>query len=519
VATLGLVQRDVTEDSFRNGQKVLVDNCVIAEFADYDTCNGRRMFKLRQYYTHRGERLESVHYWPISDLRRLVPTDSSRVPRGQLTYNLSRSDVLLPALEYLFNASKTADLAAVSRRTIVVMPVAFARELAKNLSLHGHRLKDVIPMGHLTEEGVTPWSNRFGDQQPLLIVASDLDAACQFVEETGGQSDLTIVDLQDRNANKTASLRRLQHLRIPTLVVSAERSADQLALDDGKTGAWEWSEDDFESLLWPAEPSGNGPGPLANYERRLQLRSSSEVRTELIQFELADRTFDAVRTVRAFARERGDDHLIEMDEIVSLSYGLMSRLLRCATPLAPAVGSFQEVDNGLRQLAAIRDNCHYLTQQEREVVTEAEHLLRDLFSALQIDNPKSRAVCALLTTRPNLSLICPDRRLNSDLEAAHGKAGTRILAGYSEDMGQLDGAIIPGWFRKDRMASLLMPPVTSPIHLVLYRIEQKWHTSFLREKQRSRTVRSGTGGQQRFGAMFSNCEVRGHEQQSHQLLG
>jgi len=125
VVTLGLVQesgqRDVTEDSFRIGQKVLVDNYTVAEFDGFEDYNGRRVFKLRQYYTERGQRMKRIHSWPISDLRRLVPVDSDRIPRGELLYDLRRSDALLPALEYLFNASKTAHLASVTRRTLLVV--------------------------------------------------------------------------------------------------------------------------------------------------------------------------------------------------------------------------------------------------------------------------------------------------------------------------------------------------------------------------------------------------------------
>ncbi|MBI2478266.1 MAG: hypothetical protein HYV60_06375 [Planctomycetia bacterium] len=169
VATIGLIRstgkHEVTESDFRYGQKVLVDHCAIAEFAGFDECNGRRMFKLRQFRMERGQRLESVRYWPISDLVRLTPTDSSRATRGTLNYDLSYSDATLPGLEYLFGDKSTTQLAAVERRIVVVGTIATAFELAKALHLHGWSLKDVIPMGHLGADGedISRWSNRFGN--------------------------------------------------------------------------------------------------------------------------------------------------------------------------------------------------------------------------------------------------------------------------------------------------------------------------------------------------------------------
>jgi uncharacterized membrane protein YkvA (DUF1232 family) len=502
VATLGLVQesgqRDVTEDSFRIGQKVLVDNSAVAEFAGFEDYNNRRLFKLRQHYTDRGQRMERIHSWPISDLRRLVPVDSGRVPRGQLTYNIRQSDAVLPALEYLFNASKSAHLASVARRTLLVMPVASAHELARTMTLQGQRLKEVIPIGHLTEEGVASWYSRFGDQEPLLIIASDLDAACRFAEERQDDVHLVIIDPQGRNANKAASLRRLQHLGIRTLVVAAERVADELPIDAGKTAIWEWSDDDFESLLWPSTFNGNGggSGPISGYERRLQFRPSVRINTLVVPCDLADKAFEAVRTVRGLARARRDELLAELDEIVSISFGLLSRLLRCAFILTPATVIFQDAARSLNKIVEIRHRCNYLTGQERQAIADALGVLHDLFETLKVDNPKARAVRELTAAHQDVSIICPDKRLIQDLDAVYGPAGTCVQAGYSGDEATNDGAIIPGWFGKERMAALLMPPVTSPMHLVLYGIEQRWYAGFRRERQRARAARSAASARQ-----------------------
>lgn len=503
VATIGLVQesgqRDVTEDSLRIGRKVLVDNSAVAEFVGFEDYNGRRVFKLRQQYTERGRRMERIHSWPISDLRRLVPVDSDRVPRGKLVYDLNQSDSFLPALEFLFNASKTAHIAAVTQRTLLVMPVASAHELGSTLTLHGQRLTEVIPIGHLTEDGISSWSNRFGEQEPLLIVASDLDAACRFAEERQDAIQLVIVDSQGRNANKAASLRRLQHFGIPTLIVSAERAVGELPVDIGKTAIWEWSDDDFDSLLWPETTNRNGraPGTISRHELQLQFRLSAKIDTIVLQCALADQTFDAVRSAQALARERKDEQLAEMDEIVSLSFGLLSYLLRCAISLTPETATFKDIARGLDRIAEIRHQCNYLTMHERQVSANMEDLLRRLFEMMTSENPKARAVRQLVDGNTDLWLVCPDQRLIPDLEAAYGPAGSRVRAGNSADASMARGAVIPGWFGKERMRALLMPPVMSPMHLVLYGLEQRWYSGFRRERQRARAARCAASFRQR----------------------
>jgi uncharacterized membrane protein YkvA (DUF1232 family) len=506
IATIGLVQqsgqRNVNEESFRTGQRVIVDHCAIAEFVGFKEFDDRRMFGLAQYYDHRGHKSPTIHYWPISDLRRLVPADRSRATRGTLTHDLGRSDALLPGLEYLFNASKTAELSAVTKRVIVVMPVAKGHDLAKNLSLHGIPLKNVLPMGHLWVDDeerddvnrIKPraWSNQFGLQEPLLLVASDVDTACEYAEEHDEQIELVIVDSTGRNANKTASLQRLRHFHIPTLVVSAERSLEELSIDEEETGVWEWSEDDFASLLWPLDTTEGGSGPLVHLERRLQQRSTAKPILHTINFESAEEAFHAVRHLRSLARARGEEQLVELDDIVSLTYSLMSRLFRTAVALSDSTPSTKEIDAGLRKLLAIRDGSRFLTEKERSAVGDGERSLRQLFERMRTDNPKVEAIKALLADQPDLTLICPDKRLCIDLETHYPNSQT--LFSYPEEQGEFAGVIIPGWFRKDRMAALLIPPVTQPIHIVLFGIEQKWYTAFRRERRSARDARAARGG-------------------------
>ena len=118
ISTCGLLQESAkegfTEKAFTIGQKVLIESAV-AEFAGFRDFGERKCFGLRQYSKQHGHKCENVHYWPISSLSRLVPADSSRVPRGKLVRDLGGSDRPLSAIEYLFHNLKSIQLSSIKQ--------------------------------------------------------------------------------------------------------------------------------------------------------------------------------------------------------------------------------------------------------------------------------------------------------------------------------------------------------------------------------------------------------------------
>jgi len=112
-----------------------------------------------------------------------------------MTHDLGRRSDSIGGLEYLFNSPMTSQIAGVNQRVIVVTPIAPAREMALAFQIHDQPLKDVLPMGHLGDDGrIKRWSNRFGVQEPILIVASDLDAASEFAECEPDRCNLAVVN-------------------------------------------------------------------------------------------------------------------------------------------------------------------------------------------------------------------------------------------------------------------------------------------------------------------------------------
>lgn len=499
VASLGLVQNsgrsEVTEESFVKGQKVLVDNNAVAVFAGIKEFDGHRMFGLTQYYRQKGFDLPGTRYWPIYMLRRLVPIDPSRATRGKLNYDLSKSEAMLPALEYLFNASKPADLAAVAKKVIVVTPVTVAGDLAKRLRFHDFSLKEVVPMGSIVDDKVKPWSNSFGQQEPLLVFTPDVDVACVYAEEHSEIIDTVIVDMTGRNSGKFASLSELQRMGFPILVITPEMSANELPVeDDDATVMWEWDTSDLSALLWPQDMATDADGIIVRYEHRLQAQSSVVPQTRCIDYPLTDEVFESVRHLKSVAQQRGEDSLAELDELVVLAFGVTSCMFRSATLLTENVPSCLVIEKNIKRIGEIARESRYLSEMERTAATNTEGLLQNLFEELKIDNPKAIAVQEILDAQSGKAIICPDRRLLADLEQTYGNHGLRIQSDYDpDDEGIIGGAIIPGWFRKDRMARLLVPPVAQPLTLLLYNPESRWHADFCFERKKSRMRRARCG--------------------------
>ena len=208
VSTLGLAHeagvRQLTEKSFRPGQKVLVDYEAVAEFDGYEDYNGRRIFWLKKYSTTRGITTRLRTSWPIHDLHRLVPVDRDRVVRGEIQRAARNQLTGLSGLSFLFNGPNKADVHAISKQVIVVMPTTLAADFCSKTLLYGQPIKDVVPVGQISadSESTELWSVRFGTQTPVLLFASDLDMASSYAQDHRDEIEHIIVDLSRRNCEK-----------------------------------------------------------------------------------------------------------------------------------------------------------------------------------------------------------------------------------------------------------------------------------------------------------------------------
>lgn len=496
LATIGLTHStakgEPSSTEFRIGQKVLVDHSAVAVFAGFDTSNGRQMFKLKQFRTDRGQRhLETIRSWPISDLGRLTVAIPSRAIRGSVEYDRKTSDEALPGLEYLLGKTAVAALSSIHKRIVVVTQIASAFELAKRLTLNGWSLRDVVPMGHLTEEGdvVRPWTSRFGTQEPILVFASDLDAAARIVEFEPARYGLMVVEATARNAENQASFRRLRRLNVPTVVMATDRTSEHIDCTD--SDVWDWTRADFDALVWPKNEGRPKTGTIATFERQLKDRSTAKVVVINVSSSAGNEAIQAQRRIQRLAQQRGSETLVELDEVVSKGFWIVSHLLKTATPLNAGLPSFESLAMQVRRLDEIRCRSKYLSQEERTSLQELQDRISDLFNSLTKENPKAIRLSAMLDELDHPAIICPDSRLIKDLQHVYSKRASSIVASCQSDATFPSGAVVPGWFSRSRMSSLLVPPVANPLTLLLYEIEASWYAGFDAERHKARHSRSG----------------------------
>jgi len=473
LAGLGAIQQaargDLAAVSLIPGQRVMIDNdsSKIRVFGGFETISGRKMFRLK-----RGT---ESHLWPVCHLPRLTPVQDHRVPRGRIRIDQSRNDAPVSALEQVFFLPSPVQFSSLNRRIIVVTNVAEAHRCAKETALHGQMLSDILPMGHVRADGdFEHWSSRFPVEQPVITFVSDLDRACELAEDVDGLQ-LLIVDAPV--GRKSASLVRLASAGAPLLVLVPEYDSESLDFLAGQGFTfWEWEDTDFAQLFWPSAGGVESKDSVAAYEHRVrQVRSQPPI-VQTVECPEADAAFQSILHLESLHKKRGEDKLVEVEEIISRAYIAMLRMLQC-------VGTPQPCN-------PTHLTSPFLTQEERAAIRTMEQMVAQFHQALSGRNGKAEAMRELLRQYPNARVVCRDAgtaaQFNADTMDTNGSA-----VGFSECDHDWDGpAIATGWFGRQKMARLLKPPAGSPLVLLLYRVEQGWYDSLTKSFARQKSRRS-----------------------------
>ncbi|MEO1615586.1 MAG: DrmE family protein [Planctomycetota bacterium] len=501
VSTLGLAHdaglRQLTEKSFTPGQKVLVDYEAVAEFDGFEDVNGRRMFWLLKYNTSKGVITRSRTSWPISDLYRLVPVDRDRVVRGEIKHGKRNEITDVSGLSFLFNGPNKADVHAITKKVIVVMPTSVAADFCKSTLLYGQPIKDVIPVGQVSADGeeTEQWSTRFGTQEPVLLFASDLDVACSFAQDNQDDIELVIVDVAGRNREKHASIKRLNSRKIPCLLVATERTANETEVDQhNDLSVWEWGAEDLRALVWSDKRLPANDSEIAKFESRVQSTSSAKPIVENIAFPIVNEAYKAFCSLRRLAKRRGPDGLPEVEEIVSQAFFAITQLMRCSTELTAESRSIVDVASRISAMAKLMETSNYLSEKERSATTLVVDRIGEFRDQMLQSNPKQIALQRMLDKHPAIDLLCPDARLVSELEGTFKQRRNRVFASPPPGESFANGLLVTGWFKKSRMASVLSPPIADPLILLLYDVERRWHQQFSEHRLTMREERKRLRG-------------------------
>ena len=235
---------------------------------------------------------------------------------------------------------------------------------------------------------------------------------------------------------------------------------------------WEWGPEDLTALVWPETKLTPTSGEIARFEHRVRSTSSTRPIVKSISLPIVDETYRAFLALRRLARQRGADTLPELEEIIAQAFFATTQLMRCASPLSAESTCIVEAARRITRIRTLAGSSNFLSDDEQASIAKLVKRTQEFGEQLQDHNPKAKALDLLISEYPAVAILCPDVRLIAELEAAFAGKQMRVFASVADDIEFTDGLIIPGWFRQNRMAAVLSPPIADPLVLVLYEAER-----------------------------------------------
>jgi hypothetical protein len=377
------------------------------------------------------------------------------------------------------------------------MPTTLAADFCNKTLLYGQPIKDVVPIGQISADGESTeqWSARFGTQTPVLLFASDLDIACSYAQDHREEIEHIIVDVTGRNREKHSSIKRLNRLQIPCLLIVSERIENEIELaKHNDLSVWEWEAKDLEALVWPEPSDVMHAGNIAKFESRVRATSTACPIVEKISFPIVSETYKSFCSLRRLAKRRGANGLPELDTIVAEAFFGVTHLMRCATTLGEGSPVVVGVNDRLQKINTSIASSNYLSENERAAAVLVAACMEDFLKQLLKHNPKADALSSILLRYPLADIMCPDARLLTDLQVAVKSMPNRVFASLASDETLSNGLIVTGWFKQSRMSSILSPPIADPMVLLLYDVECRWHQQFSEQRHTMRQSRTSLKG-------------------------
>jgi hypothetical protein len=480
---------------FEIGQKVLVDGKSVRTFLGCRMTGGKAEFGLGKKYKDRGETLRSDTYWPIDQLFRLAPAGAGRVARGRVSFS-AKANEPLGALDYLFLSAEAVVVPQDLPQVVVVTPAGRAQETAAAVSLYGHPLSEVLPMGHLASSGeIVPWSPRFGATRQAILVAPDLDRACEYVEEGRETVTLTVVDATGHNAGRLASLNRLLSVGGRVLVAVPEVEAEEVIEGVADPAVWEWTPADYETLCLGAATNG-GSDPVRSYEREVVRAASASVEIVRVKTPGVEEAFRSLTVLKRLAEERGEDMPRELQDALGRSWSAFCRLIRCPFRLSTHPRLESDLSARVDAIVLSEDAKNFLNSQETEAIADVQRRLRTLLAGLRDSNSKEDALTALRAQHPHLSVVCGDVPL---LHGADQIGVVEVASALDQPKESREtGHAVSGWFGMSTMKRLLRPPFATPLYVLLCGPELLWHNAFLGRVRAASSARSRRARREQF---------------------
>ncbi|MEE8583519.1 MAG: DrmE family protein [Acidobacteriota bacterium] len=272
-----------------------------------------------------------------------------------------------------------------------------------------------------------------------------------------------------------------------TLLVTDSVSLDEIDQIPGEVPSelWEWQQRDFQALLWPRKQAEES-GSISRYENGI--RNAVGVSPEVIELSLskADEAFAALKALEGLNRERGDNAPQELDRILEAGHRTFFQVLRAVVPLDQCAQLKEEADSRIQGIRRLVQQSRYMSEQECDAAREFSQLLESLAESLAQSNPKAEALLDAIASRPDLTVLVHHQQFSQLVESSFRRAD---MATVDPDNPPPGGVIIPAWFGRERMSRMLVPPLATPLVLLLYELESRWYRGLVEIRANRRAAR------------------------------
>jgi uncharacterized membrane protein YkvA (DUF1232 family) len=304
---------------FKIGDLVRVDNTAVAIYDGTDVIMGKEYIRLNQIKKASKGQPETIlmNRIPLEDSARLCSAKAGSRTQGEIKTYLKNTERELSAIENLLHLPHPLQFHSIDSRIWLISSADRMGSLAKGLKVHGQRLIDIFPMGHIKRDGTCEsWSARFGESECILTTVTDLDLAAEILEETEKTDrDLVIADLSGPNRNRISSLERVFDLDLNVLCIAEERDEGLISIvEQYNPDIWEWSGEEVNEIGEFPQSQSDSNHPLYKNDSRLIKGILGNTSTRAVQLESLEWCHATISTVTKKISLETEDSTLEFHE-------------------------------------------------------------------------------------------------------------------------------------------------------------------------------------------------------------
>ncbi len=472
----------------RDGRgEVVFRGYVRAKGTTFTSCDASSATHVQLLHPARGRQAEMLHTIRVAELGNFRRTAVGVDRRKKSAIKIDVGDREVGALEQLLGANHPIMLDSQSPQVLVVASIEKSRELATSLELFGVATADVVPTAHLRRGkngfDVKYWSKYGVGGEPLLSVVRSVDEAyeCVLSQPFDGRKISTVVASVRRDSVDGAQLARIADEGVGVLAFVQPEDSETLEIfGQRETSFWSWDPDWFGLLYWPASEHASHH-PVAVYERRVKGRVNASHQMETVQL---DALTDAGLALAVMETSHDSEDLESLADWLPRGWRLLVRLCRRVTPVT--LEEKEDFIRTIREMSADVQANQYRWSEElqaraRDLVASFERAL----SSLVDSNPKFNLLQELAKQHSGATLMvseCDRVRLAEVLSHCDVQVVSRVFSNRDERL-----RIVPAWYGRSRMDTLIFGSTAESLRLVLYEPEVEWFNRSL--KRRSDSMR------------------------------